>query len=140
MRRGLLVVRTERCVAVRFNLPPACAYSGYPSMSLTLVSLPVSGERRRHLSRVDENVSYCHPSTPDVRAIAAVLYGTQDSPSTALLPQPDHMSYETAQKVRQQQVRDRLVYAGIIFLGFVALYINIKRTVKEAAEWEKEHN
>ena len=50
------------------------------------------------------------------------------------------MSYETAQKVRQQQVRDRLVYAGIIFLGFVALYINIKRTVKEAGEWEKEHN
>ncbi len=50
------------------------------------------------------------------------------------------MSYETAQKVRQQQVRDRLAYALIIFLGFVALYINIKRTVKEAAEWEKEHN
>ena len=50
------------------------------------------------------------------------------------------MSYETAQKVRQQQVRDRLVYAVIIFLGFVALYINIKRTVKEAAEWEKEHS
>ena len=50
------------------------------------------------------------------------------------------MSYETAQKVRQQQVRDRLAYAVIIFLGFVALYINIKRTVKEAAEWEKEHN
>ena len=50
------------------------------------------------------------------------------------------MSYESAQKVRQQQVRDRLVYAVIIFLGFVALYINIKRTVKEAAEGEKEHS
>ena len=51
------------------------------------------------------------------------------------------MSYETAQKVRQQQVRDRLVYAGIIFLGFVALYINIKRAANEHAEWEnKEHN
>ena len=61
--------------------------------------------------------------------------------ATRLLAAADaSMSYETAQKVRQQQVRDRLAYALIIFLGFVALYINIKRTVKEAAEWEKEHN
>ena len=61
--------------------------------------------------------------------------------ATRLLAATDaSMSYETAQKVRQQQVRDRLVYAVIIFLGFVALYINIKRTVKEAAEWEKEHS
>ena len=50
------------------------------------------------------------------------------------------MSYETAQKVQQQQLKDRVVYAVILLLGFVALYINIKRTVKEAAEWEKEHN
>ena len=50
------------------------------------------------------------------------------------------MSYETAQKVEQKQLKDRVVYAVILFLGFVALYINIKRTVKEAAEWEKEHS
>ena len=51
------------------------------------------------------------------------------------------MSYETAQKVQQQQLRDRVVYAVILSLGFVALYINIKRAANEHAAWEKgEHN
>ena len=51
------------------------------------------------------------------------------------------MSYETAQKVQQQQLKDRVVYAVILLLGFVALYINIKRAANEHAEWEnKEHN
>ena len=50
------------------------------------------------------------------------------------------MSYETAQKVQQQQVKDRVAYAAILLLGFVALYINIKRAAKEHAEWEKDHS
>ena len=50
------------------------------------------------------------------------------------------MSYETAQKVQQQQLKDRVVYAAIILLGFVALYINIKRAANEQAAWEKEHS
>ena len=50
------------------------------------------------------------------------------------------MSYETAQKVQQQQVKDRAVYAAILLLGFVALYINIKRAANEHEAWEKEHN
>ena len=50
------------------------------------------------------------------------------------------MSYETAQKVQQQQLNDRVAYAAIIVLGFVALYINIKRAANEHAEWEKEHS
>ena len=50
------------------------------------------------------------------------------------------MSYETAQKVQQQQLKDRVAYAGIIVLGFVALYINIKRAANEHAEWEKDHS
>ena len=79
------------------------------------------------------NVSYCHPSTPDVRA-PSLRFGTQ------VLPQPDHMSYETAQKVQQQQLKDRVAYAAIIVLGFVALYINIKRAANEHAEWEKSHS
>ena len=50
------------------------------------------------------------------------------------------MSYETAQKVRQQQLKDRVLYSFIIVLGFVALYINIKRAANEHAAWESEHN
>ena len=50
------------------------------------------------------------------------------------------MSYETAQKVQQQQLKDRVAYAVIILLGFVALYINIKRAANEQAAWEKEHS
>ena len=50
------------------------------------------------------------------------------------------MSYETAQKVQQQQLKDRAVYAVIILLGFVALYINIKRAANEQAAWEKDHS
>ena len=57
-----------------------------------------------------------------------------------MLPQPDHMSYETAQKVQQQQLKDRVVYAAIMLLGFVALYINIKRAANEHAAWENEHS
>ena len=50
------------------------------------------------------------------------------------------MSYETAQKVQQQQLKDRVVYAAILLLGFVALYINIKRAANEQAAWEMEHS
>ena len=50
------------------------------------------------------------------------------------------MSYETAQKVQQQQLRDRVAYAAILLLGFVALYININRAANEQAAWEKEHS
>ena len=50
------------------------------------------------------------------------------------------MSYETAQKVEQQQLKDRVVYAGILLLGFAALYINLKRAANEHEAWEKEHN
>ena len=50
------------------------------------------------------------------------------------------MPYETARKVQQQQLKDRVAYAAIIVLGFVALYINIKRAANEHAEWEKEHS
>ena len=50
------------------------------------------------------------------------------------------MSYETAQKVQQQQLKDRVVYAAIMLLGFVALYINIKRAANEHAAWENEHS
>ena len=50
------------------------------------------------------------------------------------------MSYETARKVQQQQLKDRVVYAAILLLGFVALYINIKRAANEQAAWEKEHS
>ena len=50
------------------------------------------------------------------------------------------MSYETAQKVQQQQLKDRVAYALIILLGFVAFYINIKRAANEHAEWEKVHS
>ena len=62
--------------------------------------------------------------------------------ATRLLAAADaSMSYETAQKVQQQQLKDRVVYAVIILLGFVALYINIKRAANEHAEWKKkEHN
>ena len=50
------------------------------------------------------------------------------------------MSYETAQKVQQQHLKDRVAYAAIIVLGFVALYINIKRAANEQAAWENEHS
>ena len=40
------------------------------------------------------------------------------------------MSYETAQKVQQQQFKDRVVYAGIILLG----------VANEHTAWEKEHS
>ena len=61
--------------------------------------------------------------------------------ATRLLAAADaSMSYETAQKVQQQQLKDRVVYAVILSLGFVALYINIKRAANEHAEWEKEHS
>ena len=50
------------------------------------------------------------------------------------------MSYETAQKVHQQQLKDRVVYALILLLGFVALYINLNRAANEHAAWEKSHN
>jgi hypothetical protein len=61
--------------------------------------------------------------------------------ATRLLAAADaSMSYETAQKVQQQQLKDRVVYAVILLLGFVALYINIKRAANEHAEWEKSHS
>ena len=61
--------------------------------------------------------------------------------ATKLLAAADaSMSYETAQKVQQQQLKDRVVYAVILLLGFVALYINIKRAANEHAEWEKSHS
>ena len=61
--------------------------------------------------------------------------------ATSLLAAADaSMSYETAQKVQQQQLKDRVAYAAIILLGFVALYINIKRAANEQAAWEKEHS
>ena len=85
------------------------------------------------------NVSYCHPSTPDVRAIAAA-HGTQTAQKYSIATAADHMSYETAQKVQQQQLKDRVAYAAIILLGFVALYINIKRAANEQAAWEKDHS
>jgi len=50
------------------------------------------------------------------------------------------MSYETARKVQQRQLKDRVLYSFIIVLGFVALYINIKRAANEHAEWEKSHS
>ena len=50
------------------------------------------------------------------------------------------MSYETARKVQQRQLKDRVVYAVIRLLGLVALYINIKRAANEHAEWEKSHS
>ena len=62
-----------------------------------------------------------------------------DSPKVSIAT-ADRMSYETAQKVQQQQLKDRVASAAIIVLGFVALYINIKRAANEQAAWEKEHN
>ena len=50
------------------------------------------------------------------------------------------MSYETARKVQQRQLKDRVLYSFIIVLGFVALYINIKRAANEHAAWENEHS
>ena len=110
-----------------------------------LVSLPAarvapslrqqSGLRKHQLlSSIDARRSR-HRCGSTVRGHHQVL----DSPKVSIAT-ADHMSYETAQKVRQQQVRDRLVYAVIIFLGFVALYINIKRAANEHAEWEKSHS
>ena len=62
--------------------------------------------------------------------------------ATRLLAAADaSMSYETARKVQQRQLKDRVLYSFIIVLGFVALYINIKRAANEHAAWEKgEHN
>ena len=112
----------------------------YPSMSWTLVScLPrvsvaaVSAQQsgfrtRKILSSIDARRS---------RHRCGSVRGDRQA---QVLPQPDHMSYETAQKVQQQQLKDRVVYAVILSLGFVALYINIKRAANEHAEWEKSHS
>ena len=152
MRRGLLVVRTERCVAVRFNLPhaqmPAQRFGLYPSVSLTtLVSLPAARERRT----VSATAEWAQKTPATVihrhQTFASSLrFGTrsghpqaQDSPS-AIATAANHMSYETAQKVEQQQLKDRVVYAGILLLGFAALYINLKRAANEHEAWEKDHS
>ena len=114
-------------------------------MSLTLVNcLPreraslrqQSGLRtRKILSSIDARRSRHRCGSVRVADITK----RKTAPS-AIATAADHMSYETAQKVQQQQLKDRVVYAAIILLGFVALYINIKRAANEHAEWEKSHS